>query len=238
MQTTGTLVIQDYPRTLPQTAQRTALTARPRHEAEALPRTTSNLLERALDGDRESLSLLIGRFRSQLLGMVRTRLGNGVREYVESRDIVQEVLVELVQRFPRCAFRREAEFVAWLKKILCNKIRDQARKLASARVRIEGSAAAIADSCEAPVESPSASLLRRERLEQLERALETLSVRHERIIRLRDIDGRDYRAVASELGLPSLAAARMLRRRAWVALTRELEQRLDERPGRRPAFAD
>jgi RNA polymerase sigma-70 factor, ECF subfamily len=193
---------------------------------------TANLMALAAAGDRRALAQLTSRYRSRLIGMIRRRLGKRLRRHVESRDIAQDVFAEVLIRFPLCSFRGRSSFVSWLKKILSNKITDQARRAARAedgfnclRERAERDGIAC-------FESPSDILTRQANLRDLEAALNALPVRQARILRLKEIDGLDYQTVAREMGLPTPAAARMLRHRAWVALTKELQGRMNGRTRR------
>ncbi|MBI1853952.1 MAG: RNA polymerase sigma factor [Planctomycetes bacterium] len=198
---------------------------------------TATLIDRAGDGDSRAFETLTSRFGRRLLGMVRRRLGHRVRQHVESRDIVQEVFAEVVLRFPTCTFSRRGQFVSWLKKIMCNKIHDQVREAARERHAFAAADGAGWTTRASPSDTPTQTLIRRESLRRLEAALGMLSERHATIIRLRDIEGLDYESVARQMGLQSLAATRMLRRRAWVALTKELQGWMDERSEGRNAAA-
>jgi RNA polymerase sigma-70 factor, ECF subfamily len=200
--------------------------------------TTSSLISEALSGDREALAELLARHRTLLLGMTRRRLSARTRTRVESQDILQEVLTEAVLHLSGCAFRREREFFGWLKKIVCNKIRDHGRSVACSPVSFVEPTALDAVRGAVSPETPSESLIRQEDLERLDAALLSLPQRQADVIRMRDIEGLEYEEVATRLALPSSAAARMMRRRAWVALTRQLERRENGAAERRGAAVE
>lgn len=188
------------------------------------PEKTGRLVELARAGNRGAFAQLLIGYRNRLVGMARKKLGRAVREHVESEDVAQDVMAEVVLRFSRCVFHNEKEFTSWLTRILCNRIRKEARRASLARASVVESGARFLSFRVSTSETPSQHLMRRESLEGLESAMRALPLRQQAVIRLRDIEGLDYALVARELGLRTTAAARMLRRRAWVALTEKLEK--------------
>lgn len=190
----------------------------------SLDENTAALLARAHTGSRGALCDLMSRVEVRLLSMARRGLGQSVRGQTESRDILQDVLAETVKRLPVCDFRDNGAFWAWLKRLTSNKIRDLARRVSVENALRPGRLRpSVAAACR-DEDSPSRRLIRRESVDLLESALRSLPRRQELVIRLRDIEGMPFEQVASQLGLRTSAAARVLHQRGWVSLTRRLER--------------
>ena len=58
------------------------------------PASTARLLQRARDGDRAAYDRLFALAADRLLLYVRLRLGKGLRDRLESMDVVQEAYLE------------------------------------------------------------------------------------------------------------------------------------------------
>jgi len=186
--------------------------------------TTSDLLARAHGGHRGAFAALLTRVESRVLSMARKGLSRTVRVRVDSRDILQDVLAETVSRFDECAFRSDVSFWGWLKRVTSNRIGDLARR-ASRENGFESIRGRLFDSeSHEAQDAPSRRIIRRESFERLENALRSLPRRQELALRLRDIEGLTFEQVAENRGLRRAAAARVLRQRAWVSLTRRLER--------------
>ena len=58
----------------------------------------------------------------RVLEVVRIRLGRPLRESLESRDILQETMIDAFQGFDRYELREDAHFVNWLARIAEHRI--------------------------------------------------------------------------------------------------------------------
>src|SRR6188508_1792771 len=85
------------------------------------------LVRRAQRGDRDSLDRLFDRYYARVRGVVRVRLGERLREFLESGDIVQETFAQALASFDRFEVRDEARLLDWLARLAENRIRDAAK---------------------------------------------------------------------------------------------------------------
>jgi RNA polymerase sigma-70 factor, ECF subfamily len=85
------------------------------------------LLSRARAGETEALGELCALYQNYLRMLVRSGLGPRLRERVELSDVVQEVLVEVVRRFPQFTGQNDAAVVGWLRRLVGQKLADLGR---------------------------------------------------------------------------------------------------------------
>jgi len=193
---------------------------------------TFELVQRAQKGDGAALGTLLGRYQERVRALVRRRMGESLRRELESGDMVQEAMVEVLEGFERFELRDETAFVRWLSTLVENRLRELARFHGAAKrdrgreVRIDGSdssdeRAGANELAEQALASPSEEVSRREEKSLLAEALETLSPRHRDVLVARE-SGAEWDVVARRLGLPTEAAARMLHTRARIALARKI----------------
>jgi RNA polymerase sigma factor (sigma-70 family) len=203
---------------------------------------TLELVRQAKGGDTRALSALLERHQARIRGLVRQRLGRDLRRELDSGDLVQEALVEVVEAFPRFEMRDERSFVRWLATLVENRLRELARyhgrekRDHSRRVPLaseDGSLGTPQD----PGPSPSQEARGHEAQERLESALRDLPANWRAALELRR-SGLEFEPIAQRLGLPSAAAARMLHTRARVALLARLPAGLLDLPAEGSASAD
>ncbi|MFQ5720478.1 MAG: RNA polymerase sigma factor [Acidobacteriota bacterium] len=177
------------------------------------------LLRRAKAGSREAMDLLYGRIGGKLLGLIRLRMGSGLRANLESRDILQAVMLRSFQRIERLERSDTGSLMAWLARIAENEIRDRAdfharqRRDAARNVPLEEGADVAAS-----VRSALSQAIWDERAECLERALETLDAGHREVILLRKFEELGFREIGKRMGKTE-DASRMQFARAMAALT-------------------
>src|SRR5262249_58055391 len=87
---------------------------------------TTALLERARGGSPDALNALYSRVAGKLLPLIRLRLGPSLRAEVESRDILQAVLLKSFQRMGQFEGAAAGSLMAWMARIAENEIRDRA----------------------------------------------------------------------------------------------------------------
>lgn len=189
-----------------------------------------NLVRGAQAGDAAALDALFSRFYPRVLGIVRRRMGQGLRRHHESLDVAQEAMAEAIRGFDRFELRDERAFTSWLAGIVENRLRDLAKY--HGRAKRDGArevrASSIAPDATAPPEpqeggdqeTPSQLVAASEERGRARAALERLPDRQRRAIELR-LEGRSWAEVAELLEFPSEGAARMFHSRAMVTLARE-----------------
>jgi RNA polymerase sigma-70 factor (ECF subfamily) len=185
------------------------------------PQETTRLLVAARQGSATALDDLYRRCARKLLPLIRLRMGRSLRSNLESRDILQAVLLKSFQKLSQV--QDPATLMAWLSRIAENEIRDQAdfhhrqRREDARRAPIEA-----AEDLPAPVRQALSQAIESERSEQLERALEALPEAQREVIVLRKLEELTFPEIASRLG-KSEDASRMMFARAMTALTLELK---------------
>ena len=180
-----------------------------------------SLIIRARDGDREALGLLLDRYRGLLHTLARKGLAPDLGRRLDASDLVQQTFLEASQNFERFRGKVEAEFTAWLRRILefnlASAARDhlfRSRRAVRRETSLDDSRGGLpwSDRLASHFSSPS---LRAARLEQAARflaALEQLPADQREAVRLRHIEGQQLDQIAERLGRSSDAAAGLLKR--------------------------
>jgi RNA polymerase sigma-70 factor (ECF subfamily) len=179
---------------------------------------TADLFERARAGGSGDLDAFYERTARKLLPWIRLRMGRTLRAELESRDILQAVLIKSLDRLDQV--RDPGSVMAWLARIAENEIRDRVdyharqRRDAAQRVPIDDHVEALPS----PVRQALSLAIDTEETERLERALESLADAQREIIVLRMLEERSFGEIAARLG-KSEDACRMAFARAMTALT-------------------
>ncbi len=186
------------------------------------PGSTAILLERIRQGDAAARDRLVARYLEPLQRWAAGRLPRYARGVVETNDLVQVTLLRALDHLDRFEPRHDGAFLAYLRRILLNCIRDEIRR----SVRHP-------DTVELPPEkassgpSPLEEAIGAETLQRYEKALASLPERQQEAVILRLELGFAHQEVAEAIGAPSPDAARMVVVRAVASLAREL----DDSPG-------
>jgi RNA polymerase sigma-70 factor (ECF subfamily) len=181
---------------------------------------TTRLFDRARAGSADALDRLYVRCARKLLPLIRLRMGRAMRTDIESRDILQAVLMKSFQRLNQV--EQSGTFMAWLARIADNEVRDRAdyqhrqRRDIARQVPIDDAA-----EVPAPVRQALSLAIVSEETERLERALESLSEAQREVIVLRKLEEWTFPEIAARLG-KSEDACRMAFARAMSALTLKL----------------
>ena len=179
--------------------------------------STARLLERVHEGDAAARERLFARVLPALRRWAHHRLPAGTRDLAETDDLVQMTLARALDRLDSFESRREGAFLAYLRQILLNLVRDQVRRSA-ARPR--------SSELEDTIPDPGLSLLertiRRETLEEYEAALAELQPEQREAVLMRVEFGMSHREIAEALGKASANAARMTVARALVVIARRM----------------
>jgi len=184
---------------------------------------TTALLFRARDGSDEALNGLFERYAPRLLSLIRLRLGRKLRSRVESRDVLNTVLLKAFERIDQLEASDGRSLMAWLASIAENEIRDQAEFHGRQR-RDAARAVPLAPGSEqlaARLRSQTSRLVLREQLERLERGLEQLDEPHREVILLRKFEELSFNEIGRRMDRKP-DACRMLLVRAMTALTLQL----------------
>jgi RNA polymerase sigma-70 factor (ECF subfamily) len=193
--------------------------------APAMPHEeTARLFERACQGDDPDVEAFYRRCAAKLLPFIRLRMGRALRDELESRDVLQAVLVKALPRLPQV--KEPGAVMAWLSRIAENEIRDRVdhrqrqRRDAALRVPIDD----VAHELPSPVRQALSQAIVNEDMARLERALEALPGTQREAIVLRKLEELTFPEMAARLG-KSEDACRMTYTRAMAALTLQLRTR-------------
>jgi len=181
--------------------------------------STATLLELVRNGDTMARDRLIRRFLHALQRWARGRLPTSARDLADTDDLVQVTLLRALDRVEAFEPKRAGSFLAYLRRILQNQIRDEFRR-AVRRPRAEHLDRDPLG--ESP--SPLDAAIGKEKLEAYEAALARLPEEQQEAVILRIEMGFTHREVAEAIGSPSMNAARMLVSRALVRLAEVMHE--------------
>ena len=175
--------------------------------------STAQLLARVRQGDTAAREHLVARFLPAFRRWAHGRLPTGVRDLAETDDIVQSTLLRALDHVEGFEPRGRGAFLAYLRRILMNQVRDEIRRSQTRPQREE-----LSEDWESPTPGPLDRVLSQESLEAYEAALAGLPERSRQAVVLRLEFGFGYREVAEAIGSPSPNAARMIIARALVLM--------------------
>ncbi|HVN75773.1 MAG TPA: sigma-70 family RNA polymerase sigma factor [Thermoanaerobaculaceae bacterium] len=178
------------------------------------------LLELVRAGDTAATDRLVRRCLPALRRWAHGRLPVRARGMVDTDDLVQVSVLRALNQVGRFEPRREGAFLAYLRRILLNAVRDEIRRVA----RRPGGEEASEDlpDCAAPAVE---QVIGRETMEAYEEALAQLSDAQQEAVILRVEFGYTFPEIADATGSPSANAARMTVARALVRLAEAMDGR-------------
>jgi RNA polymerase sigma-70 factor (ECF subfamily) len=146
------------------------------------------------------------------------------RGLADTDDLVQVTLIRAFNRIGEFEPRRPGAFLAYLRQILLNLVREEIRR-SGRKPAGEAPSADLMDRGPSPVEQVIGS----ETLERYEQALSRMPEHYREAVVVRVELGLTYEEMAEVLERPTANAARLLVSRALVALAKEME--VDEEVG-------
>ena len=184
-----------------------------------LPQETGVLLTRAREGDSNALAALLERYEPRVLRIVRRRIGPSLRGRVESGDVVQDTMIEVMRSFVDFTPKDERSFLRWISGVVENRMRNLWR---SAQGRTVDELAS-ADSGDVPVipDTSGEALDRELERELLSQAMETLRDDFRRVVHLRHFARLSFQEIGDQMGR-SEDAAWALHKRAKAELARTI----------------
>jgi RNA polymerase sigma-70 factor (ECF subfamily) len=191
--------------------------------------SVTGLLAQARAGERQALDRLLAICRTYVAILARARIQSSLAAKADASDLVQQTLFEAFRGFGAFRGQTEAEWLAWLRRILSRNAIDLARKHAgSAKYpavnKISPAGNGQSDQRFEPVDphqSPSAEVRTQERGLLLAEALARLSPEHREVILLRNLEGLAFAEVAERMSR-SRPAVQML----WMRALRNLQELL------------
>lgn len=187
-----------------------------------------DLLAAARQGDERRRDELFARCRPYLAVLAKAQVESWLQAKVDASDIVQQTLLEVHRDWRRFDGQTNAQWWAWLRRILQHNAADFVRRYgvtAKRQARREVRLAPRNDATSAPAfepsargESPSRELQRRDEQFELATALDRLPPDYREVIVLRNLERLPFDAVAQRMGR-SRPAAQML----WMRAIKKLE---------------
>lgn len=191
---------------------------------------TRNLVNRALEQDRDAIDLLFERYRDRLRAALRKLIGPKYRVLMaDSEDATQDAILSALRRLHQFEYRGEGSFLAWLLKGAEYEIIRRIRALETKK-RSAGGVVGIDDAAEmvpARDATPSQVHDETELAERIREAMQQLPDREREIIVLRRYLELDTAEICAEMGLPTEGAVRALLSRAQARLAGLLSRRED-----------
>ena len=190
---------------------------------------TQHLVALAKEGDQPAIDQLCRIYGERVRRIIRFRLDQKLRPKLDSVDIVQDALILALGGLKDFTYRNEGDFLRWLSRIAENKLRDILKQFYADKRDIrkeisfkqEGTST---NSCfygtAEPIgtTTPSVIMRKKEALDRLEKALDTLKPEYREVIVLKKIEGLSHAEIAERLN-KSTNAVPMLLFRAMAALT-------------------
>jgi RNA polymerase sigma-70 factor (ECF subfamily) len=183
------------------------------------PESSIDLLRQAQAGDKQALEDLLSRYLPRLQRWASGRLPSGIRTMNDTGDIVQEAVINALRHLDGIEIRTDGALQAYLRRSVNNRIIDQYRRHGRRPPKEEIPDHAVADG-----PSPVEQAIGAEALENYEKALASLREEDREMIVLRVELGLEYTEIASQLGKPSAAAARMAVTRAIARLAQAMRR--------------
>lgn len=174
--------------------------------------TSSNdrLLQQAKEHSSEALGELLQQYRPYLELLARVEVGRRLQTKVDTHDVVQETFLEAKRSFPNFRGETSAEFVAWLRSIFAIRLAVLLRHFFGTKARdprlekpldlqLDQTSQLLDRGFFAPGNSPSQSLVRRERGTELAQALAALPEDYREVIILRHMEELPFADVAARM---------------------------------------
>lgn len=180
--------------------------------------STAALLGRIRAGDSAARERLFARCLPRLQLWAHRRLPRRARDIADTDDLVQVALLRAFHRVDGFEARREGSFLAYLRTILLNAVRDELRRSARRPDVTELDDDLMEDGGPSVLDE----VIGRDRVRQYEAALERLTDEQREAVILRVEFGMGFREIAEAMGKSNADAARMTVARALVHLERAL----------------
>ncbi|MBF0184245.1 MAG: sigma-70 family RNA polymerase sigma factor [Magnetococcales bacterium] len=190
------------------------------------PRSHDQLLiDRVLSGDQKAFELLVRQYQ----GKITTVVSRLVDDPDKVRDLVQETWIKAYRALP--GFRGESSFFTWLYRIASNVTKNHwlaaGKTIPMSELEQEVDGEYVLPQLH-DHETPERQLLRKEMMENIQAAIESLVPSMKKAILLRDVQGLSYEEIAEVLECPvGTVRSRIFRGRQEIA--NRMRSYLDDR---------
>ena len=179
--------------------------------------STATLLSQVRQGDSKAVEMLCKAYLPILTQWAHGRLPNYARQVSETNDLVQVTLIRALNNIQDFKLEREGAFIAYLRRILLNAIRDEIRKAYRQPVHEE-----VGENLPWHEPSPVEKAIGREIVADYEKALTQLPELQREAVILRIEFGFSFPEIAAAIQCPSANAARMMVSRALVQVAENM----------------
>jgi RNA polymerase sigma-70 factor (ECF subfamily) len=195
----------------------------------------ADLLLEAHAGSSEALAELLGEYRPFLIAVGRKNIPAEYLARMDPSDLAQEALLKAEQAFACFRGQQTAQFKAWLRSILINRLREEIRRLRAGpweqgcQIGHDlGSKNRILDLLPKDQSTPSGHVVKEEAIAKLREAIASLPEQYQRVIRYHNYDGCSWKEVGNQLGKSEEAA-----RKLWVRALGQLKLAMSPKDGSR-----
>jgi RNA polymerase sigma-70 factor (ECF subfamily) len=182
--------------------------------------STSSLLDAIRRGDPSARDRLISRYWARLRGWAHGRVPAKIRDLNQTDDLVQITFLRALDHLTEFDNRREGAFLAFLRTVFLNLVRDEIRK----KVR-QPQRGPLSSDLRDGGESPLERAIGRELVERYEEALLRLPDEQREAVILRVEMGFTYPEVAAALEIREPNTARMRVARGLARLAELMDDR-------------
>jgi len=180
--------------------------------------STATLLEDIKGGDAAATAKLVKRYLPILRRWAHGRLPGNARDLADTDDLVQVALIRGLAKLQGFEHRRTGAFLAYMRQIVRNQIRDEIRR--PGRERIVEISEELPDGAPSPLEEA----IGRESVECYQAALQTLPAKQRQAVVMRLEMGFSYREIAETLGAGTEESVRISVRRGLERLRQRLPE--------------
>jgi RNA polymerase sigma-70 factor (ECF subfamily) len=187
------------------------------------------LIRRARDGDGEALGELLQRYRPYLKILARRYLDSRVEVRLDASDLVQQTCLSVFGRIQGFVGDNEQEFIAWVRAIHENNIRNAIRdhslvaRRSVGRETSSGNERLASHADPADEASPSQRLLASERAVRLAAAMQDLPEDQSEAVRLRYLEGWPLARIAEHMQRSFDSVAGLVKR-GLIGLRKRLKE--------------
>ena len=194
------------------------------------------LVRQAQNGNLDALNQLFQRYYTRVQRIVRLRLGQELRQSLDSGDILQDTFIGAIEGLRDFEMQDDSSLIHWLSKIAEHRIkaaaeyhgakkRSKRREVALRHVLDSQASGSLV--LEPPAEERPAieEMVQEENRDLVEGCLAEIRESYREVILLRDYVGASWDTIARLLNSKSANAARMLYARAVTALTCAVRRR-------------
>lgn len=178
------------------------------------------LVERVQRGDKSAFDLLVRRHQHRIANLI----SRYVYDQAEVADITQEVFIKAYRAI--ADFRGESAFYTWLYRIAINTAKNylvsMGRQPSNSNIEAEEAEQAEGNTALRVIATPERSLLGREIVETVVKAIQDLPEDLRTAITLRELDGLSYEEIAVAMECP-IGTVRSRIFRAREAIDKELK---------------